>query len=296
LFLIIHNPLSNNKKSKKTTNKMVKFFRRHSIPFMLRSSLKIENLNDFLSKHPQLTDVLYLGGDGSINYLVNHVDVSEIDKNIYLAKSGSGNDFLRSLSRINHGNITVAKAKTNNGDYHFINGAGIGIDALICHYVDKDQKKGKLSYFINFFRAILKYKRRDFDVTVDGKEYHYKNCYFVVVQNGKFFGGGMKVAPYADITDDDFVVVVAHDLNNFIVQILFLTIYFGWHRFIKKRITFLKGKEISIKTKEEYYFQTDGEILSGINEIHITKELSKEFHAFERNNFRRHVFKKFRSK
>jgi len=263
---------------------------------MLRSSLKIENLNDFLSKHPQLTDVLYLGGDGSINYLVNHVDVSEIDKNIYLAKSGSGNDFLRSLSRINHGNITVAKAKTNNGDYHFINGAGIGIDALICHYVDKDQKKGKLSYFINFFRAILKYKRRDFDVTVDGKEYHYKNCYFVVVQNGKFFGGGMKVAPYADITDDDFVVVVAHDLNNFIVQILFLTIYFGWHRFIKKRITFLKGKEISIKTKEEYYFQTDGEILSGINEIHITKELSKEFHAFERNNFRRHVFKKFRSK
>ena len=275
---------------------MVKFFRRHSIPFMLRSSLKIENLNDFLSKHPQLTDVLYLGGDGSINYLVNHVDVSEIDKNIYLAKSGSGNDFLRSLSRINHGNITVAKAKTNNGDYHFINGAGIGIDALICHYVDKDQKKGKLSYFINFFRAILKYKRRDFDVTVDGKEYHYKNCYFVVVQNGKFFGGGMKVAPYADITDDDFIVVVAHDLNNFIVQILFLTIYFGWHRFIKKRITFLKGKEISIKTKEEYYFQTDGEILSGINEIHITKELSKEFHAFERNNFRRHVFKKFRSK
>lgn len=275
---------------------MVKFFRRHSIPFMLRSSLKIENLSDFLIKHPQLTDILYLGGDGSINYLVNHVDVSKIDKNIYLAKSGSGNDFLRSLSRINHGNITVAKAKTNNGDYHFINGAGIGMDALICHYVDKDQKKGKLSYFINFFRAILKYKRLDFDVTVDGKEYQYKNCYFVVVQNGKFFGGGMKVAPHADITDDDFVVVVAHDLNNFIVQILFLTIYFGWHRFIKKRITFLKGKEILIKTKEQYYFQTDGEILSGINDIHITKALSKEFHAFERTNFKRHVFKKFRSK
>ncbi len=295
MFLIIHNPLSNNKKSKKTTNKIVKFFQHHSVPFMLRSTLKIENLNDFLDKNQKITDILYLGGDGSINYLINHVDISNIKQNIYLAKSGSGNDFLKSLSRINSGNITIAKATTNNGEFNFINGCGIGIDSLICHYVDKDEKKGKLSYLINFFRAIIKYHRMNFDVVVDGTKYHFEKGYFVVVQNGKYFGGGMKIAPFADITNDDFVVVIAHNLNNFIIQMLFATIYLGWHRFIKKRITFLKGKEITIKIKDRYYFQTDGEILSDINEITIKKVLSKELYAFKRNKFKRHVFKKFHS-
>lgn len=295
VFLIIHNPLSNNKKSKKTTNKMVRFFKRHAIPFMLRSSLKIENLNDFLEKSPQITDILYLGGDGSINYLINHADVHLIQQNIYLAKSGSGNDFLRSLNRIGHGDITVGVAETNQGPYRFINGAGIGIDSLICHYVDKDEKKNKLSYFINFFRAVIKYRRMDFTVVVDGVEHTFKKGYFVAVQNGKFFGGGMKVAPTADITDDDFVVCVAHNLNNFLVQLLFMTIYFGWHRMIKKRITFLKGKEIKIRIDKPYYFQTDGEWTENINEITIKKAFSKEFHAFHRNRFKTTVFKKFHS-
>ena len=58
MFLIVHNPLSNNKKSKKTTNKMVKFFKKNSIPFMIRSTLKIDNLNTFLDQSPKITDIL----------------------------------------------------------------------------------------------------------------------------------------------------------------------------------------------------------------------------------------------
>ncbi len=275
---------------------MVKFFQRNSIPFLLKSTLKIENLNDFLDKHPKITDILYLGGDGSINYLVNHVDVHSIKQNIYLAKSGSGNDFLRSLKPIKKGVINIGNAHTNQGDFKFINGAGIGIDSLICHYVDKDKKKGKLSYSINFFRAIINYQKRDFQVIIDGKEYNYKKSYLVVVQNGKYFGGGMKVAPKADITDDDFVVMVAHDLNNFLIQLLFVTIFFGWHRYIKSKVDFLKGKEIRIKTEEEYYFQTDGEVLSNINDIVITQYTTKEFHAFRHRHFKQSIFKKFHSK
>lgn len=295
MFLIVHNPLSNNKKSKKTTNKMVKFFKKHSIPFLLKSTLKIDNLNALLEKNQKITDILYLGGDGSINYLVNHVDVSKIKQNIYLAKSGSGNDFLRSLTKIGHGNITIGEAVTNQKTYNFANGVGIGIDALICHYVDKDEKKNKLSYFINFFRAVVKYRKMDFEVVVDGETHSFKKGYFVSVQNGKYFGGGMKVAPTADITDDEFIVTVAHDLNAFTTQMLFMTIYFGWHRYFKKFVTILSGKEITIKTPNQYYFQTDGEILDGINDIKIQKAVSKEFFAFKKRDFKQSVFKKFHS-
>ena len=238
MFLIIHNPLSNNRKSKKNTSKMVKFFKRHSIPFVLKSTLKIDNLNAFLDKSTKITDILYLGGDGSINYLVNNVDVQSIKQNIYLAKSGSGNDFLRSLMKIGKGNITIGEMKTDTRSFKFINGAGIGIDSLICHYVNNDAKKNKLSYLINFFRAILKFKRTEFEVTVDGVNHSYKKGYFVAIQNGKYFGGGMKATPNADITDDHFVLMIAHNLNNFIIQLLFTTSYVGWHKYITKRVAF----------------------------------------------------------
>jgi len=274
---------------------MVKFFKRHSIPFVLRSTLKIENFNDFLDKNPQITDILYLGGDGSINYLINHVNLEKIKQNIYLAKSGSGNDFLRSISRINSGQITIGEAVTNQGTRRFINGAGIGIDSLVCHYVDSDKKKNKLSYFINFFRAIIKYRRIDFTVNVDGVNHQFHNGYFVAVQNGKFFGGGMKVAPNASITDENFLIIVAHNLNSLLVQLLFMTIYFGWHGLFKKRVTFLKGKEIKINIGTPYYFQTDGEIIEDVNEISIKKVLTREFIAFKKNQFKNSVFKKFRS-
>jgi diacylglycerol kinase family enzyme len=295
MFLIVHNPLSNNKKSKKTTSKMVKFFKKNSIPFMIRSTLKIDNLNDFLDKSTKITDILYLGGDGSINYLINNVDISKIKQNLYFAKSGSGNDLFRSLKRINKGNITIAEAQTNSGNVRFINGAGVGMDAMICHYVNNDANKSKLSYFKNFFKAILQYKRTNLEITVDGETHKFKKAYFAAVQNGKYFGGGMKVSPDADITSDSFEICVAHNLNNFLVQLLFLTIYSGSHRFIKKRITFLRGKDIEIKVSNNHYFQTDGEVIEAVNTIRIKKVESREIIAFNKKEFKQDIAKKFHS-
>lgn len=283
MFLIIHNPLSNNRKSKKTTNKMVKFFKRHHIPFNLRSSLKIESLTDYLDKNPSITDILFLGGDGSINYLINSVDIRKIKQNIYLAKSGSGNDFLRSLKKTSASSVTIGQARMN-GDRstYFINGSGIGIDASVCHYVNIDTKKSKLSYFINVFRAVSHYKRNPMDVIVDGKEYHFHDCYFVAIQNGKYFGGGMKVAPNANIHDDRYVVCVAHNLNGFLLQLLFLSIYPGFHTSLKKWITMLSGKEIIVKSPDTKYMQADGEVIDDVNTLSVTKAFSKTFIAFNK--------------
>ncbi len=295
MFLIIHNPLSNNRKSKKTTNKMVKFFKKNSIPFMLRSTLKIENLNDFLDKSPRFTDIIYLGGDGSLNYLINNVDISKIKQNIYLAKSGSGNDFLRSLKRIKKGNIIIGEAVTDNKTVKFINGAGIGIDSLICHYVNNDKNKSKLSYFIHFFRAILKFKRTNFEVVVDGKTHTFENAYLVAIQNGKYFGGGMKATATADITDDNFILFIAHNLNKFLIQMVFVSIYLGWHKYLKHSATFLKGKQIEIKIPTPHYFQTDGEAIDNVSNVSIKKVASREFIAFNKKDFKNNIAKKYHS-
>jgi len=50
MFLIIHNPLSSNRKSKRKTKKIVKYFQKKGIEFILRSTLKITNLKSYLNK------------------------------------------------------------------------------------------------------------------------------------------------------------------------------------------------------------------------------------------------------
>jgi diacylglycerol kinase (ATP) len=286
MFLIIHNPLSNNRKSKKTTSKMVKFFQKQNIPFILRSTLKIQNLNTLLDKNDQITDILYLGGDGSINYLINNVDLTKIKQNIYLSKSGSGNDFLRTLKKIKTGNISIGEAKTNTKTTKFINGCGVGIDALVCHYVNNDTKRNKLSYFVNVFRSVINFKRTELEVTVDGKEYKFKHAYFIAIQNGKYFGGGMRITPKANPTDDTYRICVAYNLNNFIIQLLFISVYLGWHKYIKKRIKLLEGKEIQIKISNDNYFQADGEVIENVNNISVKKLQSHTFHAFCKKDFK----------
>ncbi len=286
MFLIIHNPLSSNKKSKKTTMKYVKFFKKNNLKFRLRSTLKIDNLNSYLDKNSEITDILYLGGDGSINYLINNVDLKAIKQKIYLAKSGSGNDFLRTLKQHKFADITIGQAITNVGSTKFINGCGLGFDGLVCHYVNNDSKKGKLSYLINVFRSIIKYKPVEIDLNVDGKDYHFKKVFISALQNGKYFGGGMKAAPAADPTDDIYTIVVAHNLSKLFLQLVLFTIYPGWHRFIKKKITVLTGKHFIIKHPDIAYFQADGEVIEGVQTIDVLPYEKRVFYAFSKKEFK----------
>jgi diacylglycerol kinase family enzyme len=283
MFLILHNPLSSNRKSRGKTKKYVRFFKRKNVPFIVRSSLKIEDLKQFLNDRPQITDILLLGGDGSINYLINSLDINEIKQNIHLAKSGSGNDFLRSLKKKKKANVTIGKADLDD-DRHveFINGCGLGFDGLVCHYVNNDRKKNKISYFINVFRSIIQFQAQPVTVIVDGKEFHYQKAYLVAIQNGRYFGGGMKASPKANIEDDDYHVIIVHTLPKLLLQILLLTIYPGWHPIFKSYITMLKGKTIDVKFEENNYFQADGEVHDHVKTIHVQAYKKQDFIAFEK--------------
>lgn len=285
MFLIVHNPLSSNKKSRKTTKKYVRFFKKNNIPFIVRSTLKIDDLNEFLAKRENITDILLLGGDGSINFLINNVNLNIISQRIHLAKSGSGNDFLRSLKAKQKADVTIGQALLNKKTpIKFINGCGLGFDGLVCHYVNNDDKKNKISYFINVFKALMEYNYQDITVTIDGKKRVYHRAFIAAIQNGRYFGGGMKASPKADIEDDDFYVIIVHNINKLLLQILLLSIYSGLHRIFKKRVSILKGKEIQVDFNESVYFQADGEVQTDVTSINVSALEKRELYAFNKKN------------
>ena len=285
MFLIIHNPLSSNRKSRKKTKKIVRLFKKRNTPFIVRSGLKIDDLNDYLNQRPQITDILLLGGDGSINYFINSTDINLIKQNIYLAKSGSGNDFLRSLKLLKKADVTIGQAMLNNDHpVQFINGCGLGFDGMVCHYVNNDSKKNKISYFINVFRSIIKYQAQDITVKIDGETFEYKKVYTVAIQNGKYFGGGMKATPKANIEDEYYYVLIVHTLSKALLQFLLMTIYSGLHQKFTKYITIKKGKHISVDFKKPNFFQADGEVKESISNIEVKAINTKTFHAFSKKD------------
>ena len=282
MFLILHNPLSKNKKSKKNTKKILDYLKRHNIPCVIRSSLKIENLNEYLNERPQITKLLIVGGDGSVNYFINHVNFNEIKQEIYLIKNGSGNDFLRTLKPINTSNVDIFKVESNNKTHKFANGCGFGLDALIAHKANQSKHKNKLSYLTSAVSSVIQFKPTKAKLEIDNEKYEFNKCYFVTMQNGKYFGGGMKITPQAKLDDNMLDVVVVHNVSKLFILFVFLTVYLGLHTKFKKFVFYKQGTNIKAEMDCPMYMQTDGEIHNNISSVTVTKEENITFNSFNK--------------
>jgi diacylglycerol kinase (ATP) len=98
---------------------------------------------------------------------------------------------------------------------YFINIASFGIGGLVDRYVNQSHKwlSGKASFFLATMRASLHYKNARCRIAFDDGPLVQLPIYSVAVSNGRFFGGGMKIAPDAEIDDGRFDVVTIGDVS-----------------------------------------------------------------------------------
>jgi diacylglycerol kinase family enzyme len=266
--LILYNPKSKNSRGNIQTHRLIKKYRKENSSFRLKSILKIDNLGDFLNNNKQFEKVILLGGDGTIHNVVNDLTKTPNNTPIYIKRNGSGNDYLRSLKSNSNLPQSIMKATLDNTDSHyFINGTGIGIDGLIIDYVDHAKNKGKLTYFLSSIRAMLNYIPEDITVDIDQKQFHFKKAYLVAINNGKYIGGGMKITPKADISDEFLDVVIVHSIKKLFMLIVFSSIYLGLHTKLKKYVFSTKCKSIEVQFKTPQITQSDGERTDDISTL-----------------------------
>ncbi len=207
------------------------------------------------------------GGDGTINEVLNGVMGS--DATLGILPLGTGNDVARTIGLGTDVALAVktlfqGRATPTDVGYaketYFLNVAGCGFDAAVAERANIGFRKlrGTAAYIAAVLDTLTKFPAAEIDLTVDGVTTHYK-AMMCSIANCKTYGGGMRIAPDADIADGllDVCVLKEAGLVEFILA--FPRVFRGTHT-THPKVVMLQGKKIHVESSRPLPVLLDGDI------------------------------------
>lgn len=204
--------------------------------------------------HQGVQCVAVAGGDGTINEAVNGYFVRPRDPaddeerciavnpeaSLAVIPMGTGGDFRRSLGLepdplaalslltgtstrpCDVGRATFVGHDGQRVSRYFVNITSFGLPSLVVQYVNTSGRRvpGSMNYFVSTLRAFMNYEPVRIRILMDRAEQRVEQALLVAVANGRFFGGGMEIAPGAEIRDGllDVVLVADASLGDFMAH------------------------------------------------------------------------------
>ena len=207
-------------------------------------------------KNEENTVVYSVGGDGTLNEVVN--GIAEGKCKLGIIPTGSGNDFYRTLKEAQTENVRLDLGKVN-GRY-FINIASVGMDAETCNNANKIKSKIKLhsSYYLALIHTFLTFKSKSLKLKID-KNVYAGDYIIAAICNGKYYGGGFKIAPVASFDDNQFDIYLVSKASKFkLIKILLALLKSEHEKYNEVRK--YTGKNITITSENNLIVNIDGEI------------------------------------
>jgi YegS/Rv2252/BmrU family lipid kinase len=239
--------------------------------------------------------VIAVGGDGTIHEVVNGLMQARTGGygtkaetvELGIIGQGTGGDFRKSLGlehRLDRYVEALASGKRRAIDvgkffgggktaHYFVNILSVGMGGLVDRYVAQAPRLlgGKAAYFGASLKALLNARLGTVRCTVtsSGKsEEHVIRSFMIAVCNGRFFGGGMKVAPMAELDDGAFEIVALGATSKLGFAMTSGSIYSGEH--IQQAGTVhLRGQNVKLElvnddAKNVFLLDVDGEPMGGL--------------------------------
>jgi diacylglycerol kinase (ATP) len=217
----------------------------------------------------EFTDVFIVGGDGTLNYFINHYPDITIPLAIF--NGGTGND----LHWLLYGETGLAEqlelvlsaaakpvdaGKCN--DRYFINGVGIGFDGAVAKSLTgKKKKAGKTSFMIAILKRIFFYRSRTY--TISSEQINQTSASLLLgVANGRRAGGGFHIAPEASATDGLLDVICVGAISP-LKRLRYLPVIEKGKHLNLSFIQYYKTKKIRIASTREMDAHLDGEYYCG---------------------------------
>ena len=274
MIYMLMNPLADNSKGKEDAQKWAA---ENHVECELVSLLDIKDMKSFFDGLKKDDEVILTGGDGTLNHFANDVYGYEFKNPVYYVKCGSGNDFYRDNEKyVENGRIDLRPFLKNlplitvkGIQRRFLNGIGYGLDGETCRVGDLQRQTSDKP--VNYSNIAIKlllggYKLNKATVTVDGDTRKYENVWLASTMKGRFYGGGLMVAPDQDrFNQEGLVSVVALYKKSRLGTLLrFPSLNKGEHVLKKDWVTVKTGKHVEVSFEEPCALQIDGEVVEDV--------------------------------
>jgi len=277
LHLIVN---KQSRKSESTFKKLLIELPKHTQNYKIyvtETTDKLENVVKELKISLTKRDlVIVIGGDGSLNHLVSLFERYHLNNYIGYIPSGSGNDFARSHNMpintekaIAHifnlkepKEVSIIKVTQGNLIHYAVNSIGIGIDGTIIHKMNESPRKkflGAASYISNVLSAFIKQEKFPVTIKTDQGIFSFANVQFALIANNPYFGGGIKIIPHADGTDNFFEILIADDISTHNLFTILRKLLINKSHLAHPNLHYFKTKEAALYAETKQFAQKDGE-------------------------------------
>ena len=210
--------------------------------------------------------IVAAGGDGTINEVVNGIGNAPValgilpmgTVNVLAMELGIPFDLVSAWKVIRAGKIRLIDEASANG-HLFLQMAGIGLDAQIVQRNNRQVKKvlGPLSYLLTATTVAAERPPKlrvssDSHPTVEGS--------FVLVGNGRLYGGPFSLFREADMQDGLLDVYVFRHMNYVALMRYFRGMLFGsLARFTD--VNYFKARQLLVEANRHVPLEADGELV-----------------------------------
>lgn len=266
-IFVLTNPTSGKRKALKALATLEEVLAADQVPY--ESHLTRVDCNGWQTVEQSLdetfTDLIILGGDGTINEAVNGL---RRDIPVSIIPCGSGNDYVKclDLGKTLHEQVeTAISGKTKLVDIgicnnrKFLNGVGVGFDGQIVADMvsQKTWLKGAAKYYYHVLKILSSYKAKPFDFTLDQTN-HQKDLILLCVAKGTTFGGSFKLTPDAVLDDGKLHICEIGDLKPLRRFLNISRLESGSHVELKE-VLIHRAEELVINEQPQLHAHIDGE-------------------------------------
>jgi YegS/Rv2252/BmrU family lipid kinase len=214
--------------------------------------------------------LIICGGDGTVHEAIP--GLVNTDVALGIIPLGTGNDLGRTLgikrdipfacSVIEKGEEKRIDVARVNGDQYFAGVGALGFDAEVATLAEKFKRftPGISIYILAILTKLLTYKFKRVRIRYNGEEYH-DEVLLAAFGNSRFYGGGIKITPQAEIDDGILDLCIIKRLNKLRLLLLLPTVYKGNHIHFSE-VNLYRAKKIIVESDTPLHLYGDGESVS----------------------------------
>lgn len=273
-FLFLVNPISGTVKKAGVVELIKKVADKKQLYFDICNTNAQGNYEDVKQKivSEGFTHIGIVGGDGTVNQVVNYLKELPVKFGVVPMGSGNGLAFTAGIPKQCAAAIElVFEGRSKAVDAFLINDefscmlSGLGFDAHVAHEFANKASRGLLTYtrqtLIHYFSA----GTYPFEIAIDKFTFS-TDAFFISIANSNQFGNKVTIAPQASLSDGLLDVVIVQKMNKALLPFAILSQLRGVNKtqalaeeVLKKNIIYFQTPSLKIRNWKKAPLHIDGE-------------------------------------